>query len=50
MTDDGCDQIMEQNLRFAKIRLKNMTNECYQNFDVNVDKEERKLNFYYDKN
>ena len=50
MKDDGHDEIMEQNLRFTKIRLKNMTDECCQNFDVNADKEQRKLKFYYDKN
>ena len=50
MIDDGCDEIMEQNLRFAKIRLKNVTDECCQNFDVNADEEQRKLKFYHDKN
>ena len=48
--DDGCHEIIEQNLRIAKIRLKNVTDECCRNFDVDVDKEQRKLNFYYDKN
>ena len=49
MADEGHDEIMEQNLRFAKIRLKNMTKECCQNFDVDANKEQRKLNFYCDK-
>ena len=50
MTNDGHDEIMEQNLRFAKIQLKNVTNECCRNFDVDADEEQRKLNFYHDKN
>ena len=48
--DDGCDEIIEQNLRIAKIRLKNVTEECCRNFDVDADEEQRKLNFCYDKN
>ena len=48
--DDGHDEIVEQNLRFVEIQLKSMTNECCQNFDVDADKENRKLNFYHDKN
>ena len=39
MTDDGCDEIMEQNLWFVKIQLKNVTDECCQNFDVDADEE-----------
>ena len=50
MTNDGHHEIIEQNLRFVKIRLKNMTDECCRNFDVDVDEEQRKLNFYHDKN
>ena len=50
MKDNGHDEIMEQNLRFAKIRLKNVTDECCQNFDVDADEEWRKLNFCHDKN
>ena len=50
MTDDGHDQIVEQNLRIAKIWLKNMTDECCRNFDVDADEEQRKLNFCCDKN
>ena len=39
MADDGCHEIIEQNLRFVKIRLKNMTDECCRSFDVNADEE-----------
>ena len=45
----GHDEIMEQNLRFAKIRLKNVTDKCCQNFDVDAEEENRKLEFYFDK-
>ena len=50
MENDGCHEIVEQNLRFVKIRLKNVTDECCQNFDVDADEENRKLDFYCDKN
>ena len=39
MINDGCDEIMKQNLRFAKIRLKNMIDECCRNFDVDADED-----------
>ena len=50
MADDGNDETIEQNLRFVKIRLKNVTDECCQNFDVDADEEHRKLKFHCDKN
>ena len=49
-TDDGHDEIIEQNLQIAKIQLKSVTEECCQNFDVDANEEQRKLNFYCDKN
>ena len=50
MANDGHHEIVEQNLQFVKIRLKNMTDECCQNFDVDADEEHRKLKFYHDEN
>jgi len=49
-TDDANHEIVEQNLWFVKIRLKNMTNKCCQNFDDDADEEHGKLKFYYDEN
>ena len=39
MAEDGNDEIMEQNLQFAKIRLKSVTHKCCRNFNVDADEE-----------
>ena len=50
MKDDANHEIVQQNLQFVKIRLKNVTDKCCQNFDVDADEKHRKLKFYCDKN
>ena len=50
MEDNANHEIIQQNLQFVKIRLKEVTDKCCQKFDVDADEEQRKLEFHYDKN